>query len=357
MRQMTFRTALADALSQAMAEDANIVLLGEDAHFYHSDLLVRFGPERVLSTPISESAFLGAAVTAAMAGLRPVVDLLLVDFVAVAMDALLNHAAKVEAFSGGKWQVPLVVRAACGGGYGDGGQHEQSLWGWLGHIPGLTVVAPATPADAGGLFLAALQDGGPVLFLEHKMLSELWLDFMGGSRRSSISFEVPTEWMRGQVPDRWAPEPIGKAVTRREGDDLTIVTVSLGVHQALAAASILDEEGVSAAVIDLRTVSPLDKSLVRRAVAKTGRLLVVDEDYEAFGLSGELAAICLEESLRFSYRRVCTTGTIPYARHLEDQTVPNIERIVAAARELIEMDQDGSVRKRTVPAKPPEADQ
>jgi pyruvate/2-oxoglutarate/acetoin dehydrogenase E1 component len=129
------------------------------------------------------------------------------------------------------------------------------------------------------------------------------------------------------------------------------------VHQALAAASILDEEGVSAAVIDLRTVSPLDKSLVRRAVAKTGRLLVVDEDYEAFGLSGELAAICLEESLRFSYRRVCTTGTIPYARHLEDQTLPNIERIVTAARELIEMDQDGSVRKRTVPAKPPEADQ
>lgn len=357
MRQMTFRTALADALGQAMAKDPNVVLLGEDAHFYHSDLLVRFGPERVLSTPISESAFVGAAVTAAMAGLRPVVDLLLVDFVAVAMDALLNHAAKVETFSGGKWQVPLVVRAACGGGYGDGGQHEQSLWGWLGHIPGLTVVAPSTPADAGGLMLAALQGDRPVLFLEHKMLSEMWLDFMGGSRRRSISFEVPAEWMRGQVPDRWAAEPIGKAAIRREGGDLAIVTVSLGVHQALAAASRLEEEGISAGVIDLRTVSPPDKKMVQRAVAQAGRLLVVDEDYETFGLSGELAAICLEENLSFSYRRVCTTGTIPYARRLEDQTLPNIDRIVAAARELMELDQDSSLGKQTAPAKRAETGQ
>ena len=156
-RELTFAQAIEAVLAQAMAEDPRIIILGEDVHAIRRNLYARFGGKRVRSTPVSESAFLGAAVTAAMAGLRPVVDMYLVDFLGVAMDAMLNHAAKVEAFSGGRWQVPLVVRAACGGGYGDGGQHEQSLWGWLAHIPGLSVVVPSNPADAAGLMLAGLE--------------------------------------------------------------------------------------------------------------------------------------------------------------------------------------------------------
>ena len=150
MKTMTFDQAAEDALAQAMAEDDRIIIMGEDVQGLRLNLFVRFGPERVRNTPISEAAFVSAAVAAAMAGLRPVVEVMLVDFIAVAMDAILNHAAKVETFSGGKWQVPLVVRTACGGGYGDGGQHEQSLWGWLAHIPGLSVVVPSSPADVGG---------------------------------------------------------------------------------------------------------------------------------------------------------------------------------------------------------------
>ena len=169
MKTMFFTQAVDDALSQAMADDSRIVVFGEDIPLLRRDLLVRFGPKRVRGTPISESAFLGAGVAAAMAGLRPVVEIYMVDFLGVCMDALLNHAAKLETFSGGNWTAPVVVRAPCGGGYGDGGQHEQSLWGWLGHIPGLTVIVPSTPADGGGLMLAALQHDGPVIFLEHNL--------------------------------------------------------------------------------------------------------------------------------------------------------------------------------------------
>jgi pyruvate dehydrogenase E1 component beta subunit len=270
-----------------------------------------------------------------MAGLRPVVEVLLVDFIGVAMDALLNHAAKTASFSGGKWHVPLVVRAACGGGYGDGGQHEQSLWGWLAHIPGLSVVVPSTPADAGGLMLAAIEREGPVIFLEHKLLADYWLDAMGRGGRQNVQFDVPSQGARGPVPRRWTSVPIGQAVSRREGDDLTLVSVGVGVHRALEAAEVLANQGISADVIDLRTISPLDKNAVCESVAKTGRLLVVDEDYERFGLSGELAAIVLEAGLPVRYARVCTQVTIPYARELEDQTLPNVQRITDAALQLI----------------------
>jgi pyruvate dehydrogenase E1 component beta subunit len=172
MRTLSFADAIEDALLQAMDEDKRIIILGEDVHGLRSNLYVRFGGERVIPTPISEAAFTGAAVAAAMGGLKPVVEVMLVDFIGVPMDALLNHAAKVERFSGGSWNVPMVVRAACGGGYGDGGQHEQSLWGWLAHIPGLTVLVPSTPWDAGGLMTAALAHDGPVIYLEHKLLSD-----------------------------------------------------------------------------------------------------------------------------------------------------------------------------------------
>jgi pyruvate dehydrogenase E1 component beta subunit len=173
MKTKTFFKAIEDALRQAMEKDSRIIILGEDAHTIHLNLFIEFGEKRVLSTPISESAFVGAAVGAAMAGLRPVVDIMIADFLPVAMDAIVNHAAKNKAFSGEKWNVPLVLRTACGGGYGDAGQHEQSLWGWVAHIPGIYAVVPSNPADAGGLMLSSLECEDPVIFFEHKLLSEL----------------------------------------------------------------------------------------------------------------------------------------------------------------------------------------
>ena len=335
MRTMFFTQAVDDALAQAMADDPRIILFGEDTRLLRRNLLVRFGPGRVRDTPISESAFLGASVSAAMAGLRPVVEMYMVDFLGVCMDALLNQAAKVEAFSGGKWTAPVVVRAPCGGGYGDGGQHEQSLWGWLAHIPGLTVLVPSTPADAGGLMLAALQHDGPVVFLEHKLLSETWLENLGSGGRRTVRYDVPAGGAKGAVPQKWEPLPIGKALLRRAGRDVTIASVGVGVHRALEAAETLEAEGISAGVLDLRTVSPLDKTAVCEEVAGTGRLLVVDEDYEGFGLSGELSAVVLEAGISCKYARVCTQTTIPYARHLEDQTLPNTQRICASIRKLM----------------------
>jgi len=335
MKTMHFTEAIDDALAQAMVEDSRIIVFGEDVPQLRRNLLVRFGPKRIRGTPISESAFLGASVSAAMAGLRPVVELYMVDFLGVAMDALLNQAAKLETFSDGKWTAPVVVRAPCGGGYGDGGQHEQSLWGWLAHIPGLAVVVPSTPADAGGLMLAALQYGGPVVFLEHKLLSESWLEFLGSGGRRNVRYDVPPEGARGLVPHKWQPIPIGKAVLRREGKDLTLVSVGVGVHRALDAAKFLEKEGITASVLDLRTVSPLDKATLCEVVALTGHMLVVDEDYESFGLSGELAAVLLEAGVPFKYARVCTQTTIPYARNLEDEVLPGVGRIRTAAMSLL----------------------
>jgi pyruvate/2-oxoglutarate/acetoin dehydrogenase E1 component len=334
MKTMNFSEAIDDALGQAMATDSRIIVYGEDVPLLRRNLLARFGPKRIRGTPISESAFLGAGVTAAMAGLRPVVEVYMVDFLGVTMDALLNHAAKNETFSGGQWSVPLVVRTPCGGGYGDGGQHGQSLWGWLAHIPGLSVVVPSTPADAGGLMLAALQNEGPVIFMEHKLLSESYLEFLGSGGRQTVRFDVPETGKRGEVPKKWEPLPFGKAVIRRSGSDLTIVSLGVGVHRAIQAAQQLQEQGVSASVVDLRSVAPLDKETVCTAVSETGRLLVVDEDYESFGLSGELAAITLEAGISIKFSRVCTRTTIPYARYLEAQTLPSIERIVDAALKL-----------------------
>lgn len=334
MRTMHYTEAVDDALAAAMAADPRIVVFGEDVPLLRRELLVRFGEQRVFGAPISESAFLGAGVTAAMGGLRPVVEIYMVDFLAVAMDALLNHAAKIEAFSGGKWQAPVLVRAPCGGGYGDGGQHEQSLWGWLAHIPGLTVVVPSTPADAGGLMTTALRHGGPVIFLEHKLLSRSWLEFLGSGGRETVEYDVPADGAKGPVPDAWEPISFGEAVTRREGTDLTIVSVGVGVHRSLNAAELLEQDGISAGVIDLRTVRPLDTGAIRDAVSRTGRLLVVDEDYEAFGMSGELAAVALEAGIAFRFARVCTRDTIPYARDLEDEALPNSGRIREAAVKL-----------------------
>jgi pyruvate/2-oxoglutarate/acetoin dehydrogenase E1 component len=341
MKTMRFAEAIDNALEEAMAADPNIIILGEDIQTIRLNLFTRFGKERIRSTPISEAAFVGAAVTAAMAGLRPVVEVMLVDFIGPALDALFNHAAKTVTFSGGKFKVPMVVRAACGGGYGDGGQHEQSLWGWLSHIPGLEVVVPSTPADAGGLMLSALSSEGPVIFLEHKLLAENWLNFLGRGGRTSVSFDVPVEGAKGPVPPKWKPLPLGKGIIRRTGTDLTLISVGVGVHRSLQAASILEKNQISAGVLDLRSVSPLDRNLICETVTKTGRVIVVDEDYEPFGLSGELAAVILEAGIHVRYARVCTRQTIPYSRKEEDLILPNTQRIVRAGLKLVRDDHSG----------------
>jgi pyruvate dehydrogenase E1 component beta subunit len=336
MRELTFDEAIEDALGAAMAADETVVVFGEDCPGLRMNLYARFGESRVRPAPISEAAFLGAAVGAAMAGLRPVVEIMLVDFITVAVDALVNQAAKLETFSGGRWHAPMVVRSSCGGWYGDGGQHEQAFWGWLGHIPGLKVVVPSTPADAGGLLLGALADDGPVVFLEHKLLSEGWLEYLGSGGRATVSYDIPAEGARGPVPDRWEPLPLGVSATRRQGGDLTIASLGVGVHRALEAAEALaGEDELEAEVIDLRTVQPLDRPSVASSVGRTGRLLVVDEDYRDFGLSGELAATILEAGIKAQFARVCVEETIPFDPRREIAALPNVGRIVTAAKELL----------------------
>jgi pyruvate dehydrogenase E1 component beta subunit len=333
-RELTYAAAIEAALDVAMTDDPHVITFGEDVRLLRRNLLVRHGPDRVRDAPISESAFLGAAVGAAMGGLRPVVEIMLVDFVGVALDGLLNHAAKVAAFSGGTWCVPLVVRASCGGWYGDGGQHEQVLWGMLAGIPGLSVVAPSTPADAAGLMLTAIEMDAPVVFLEHKLLSHEWLDYMGGASRPSVDFDVPVAGARGPVADPLERVPLGVAATRRHGDDVALISIGVGVHRCLEAADVLAAEGVEATVIDLRSVAPLDREAIVTAAETTGRVVAADEDYLRGGLTGEIAAVLAEEAIDARFSRVAVETTIPYARHLEVAALPNVDRILAAVRSL-----------------------
>jgi pyruvate dehydrogenase E1 component beta subunit len=331
MPEMTFGRAVDRAIEDSMARDESIVLIGEDAPLLRAPLFARFGADRVLAAPISESAFFGAATGAAMAGLRPVVELYMVDFIAVAFDAVLNHMAKLEGFSGGSWRAPLVIRAPTGGWYGDGGQHGQSLWGTLASIPGITVVVASNPADAYGLMTTALGHDGPVVFMEPKLLSVEWLEFLGSGGRDSVTFDVPADGAAGPVPNAGHTTPFGKAAIRREGSDITVVSVAVGVHRAVEAAEKLNRSNISCEVVDLRSLRPLDTQTIVDSVKKTGRLLVVDEDYREFGLAGEVAAVCLEAGLSPRYARVCVEDTLPYARPLEDAALPNVDRIVEAA--------------------------
>lgn len=335
MRVREFGEAIDVALAAAMASDERIVVFGEDVPAIRRGLLVRFGPDRVFGTPISESAFLGAAVGAALGGLIPVVEIMLVDFLGVALSALLNEAAKIESFSGGSWRVPMVVRATCGGGYGDGGQHEQALWGLLGGIAGLTVVVPSTPADAAGLMVSALAHERPVVFLEHKLLSQTWLKAMGGVGRPGVDFDVPAAGSQGEVADPPVPVPIGSARVVRGGDAVTMLSVGVGVHRALEAAVRLEADGIDAAVVDLRTVAPLDRQTIQSHARSTGRVLVVDEDFSGFGLSGEIAAVVAEAGISFRFARVATESVIPYARRLENAALPSVAGICEAARRLL----------------------
>jgi len=334
MKTLKFAEAIESAIKQAMEEDKNIIILGEDVHTLRVNLLTQFGKDRVISTPISEGGFLGMGVAAAMAGLRPIVEIMMIDFIAVAMDAILNHAAKIYFFSGGKWNVPIVIRASCGGGYGDGGQHEQSLWGWLAHIPGVSLVVPSRPINAGGLMYSALKQDHPVIYLEHKLLSHYWLDYLGLGGRKNIKIDVPAEGSEGSWPDKWTSIPLGKAEILKQGTDITLVGVGVDVHRALEAAKILQDKKINAEVIDLQSISPLDIKTIKDSVEKTKSILVIDEDYKMFGLSGEIAALLLEHGLSFKYGRVCTETTIPFNLEKELKTLPNINSIIEEALKL-----------------------
>jgi pyruvate dehydrogenase E1 component beta subunit len=259
-------------------------------------------------------------------GLRPIVELMFVDFMGVCLDQIYNHMAKIHYESGGNVTVPVVLTTAVGGGYSDGAQHSQCLWGTFAHLPGLKVVVPSNPYDAKGLMTAAIRDNGPVIYMFHKGV--MGLPWMAKNRRSM-----------GEVPQESYEVEIGKASVARKGTDVTVVALSLSVHHSLDVAEALEAEGVSVEVIDLRSVVPLDRATIRESVAKTGRLVVVDEDYLSFGLSGEVIASVVEADptvLRAAPIRVAVPDVpIPYARELEYAVLPTPARITAAVRDVL----------------------
>ena len=331
-RRLSTAKAISEGIAQEMRVDDGVFVMGEDVGAYGGifgatgDLLGEFGPERIIDTPISETAFIGAGIGAATEGMRPVVELMFVDFFGVCMDQIYNHMAKIHYESGGAVKVPMVLMASAGGGYSDAAQHSQCLWGTFAHLPGLKIVVPSNPYDAKGLMISAIRDDNPVLYLFHKGI--MGLVWMAKNPRSI-----------GLVPDEAYTVPIGEAAVARAGTDVSIITLSLSVHHALDAAEQLAADGVSAEVIDLRSLVPLDRRAVLESVGKTGRLLVVDEDYLSFGLTGEIAAIVAETDptmLKAPVRRLAVPDTpIPYARPLETFVLPKTDKIVAEAKQLM----------------------
>ena len=331
-RQLSTAKAVSEAIAQEMERDPAVLVFGEDVATYGgifgatTGLLDQFGPERVIDTPISETAFIGAGIGAATEGLRPIVELMFVDFFGVCMDQIYNHMAKIHYESGGSVAVPMVLMTAAGGGYSDGAQHSQCLWGTFAHLPGLKVVTPSNPYDAKGLMISAIRDDNPVLYLFHKgVMGLVWM------KKNPRSI--------GPVPEEAYEVPIGKAAVAREGRDVSIVTVSLSVQHALDAAEQLATSGIEAEVVDLRSLKPLDRTTVLESVGKTGRLLVVDEDYLSFGMSGEIAATVAETDpgmLKAPVVRLAVPDTpIPYSRPLEYFVLPTADKIVASAQRLV----------------------
>ena len=329
-RRLTTAKAMVEAIDQEMAANEKVFVMGEDVGAYGgifsstTGLLDKYGNKRVLDTPISETAFIGMGIGAAVEGMRPIVELMFVDFFGVCMDQIYNHMAKIHYESGGNVRVPMVLMSAVGGGYSDGAQHSQCLWGTFAHLPGMKVVVPATPYDAKGLMTAAIRSDDPVVYLFHKGV--MGLPWMKKNRRSV-----------GPVPEEPYEIPLGKANVVREGGDVTIVTLSLGVHHSLDVADKLADDGIDAEVIDLRTVVPLDRDTIAESVANTRRLVVVDEDYQSFGLSGEIVASVAERNPNAlnAFERVCVPDVpIPYARELEYAVLPTPARIEAAVRRV-----------------------
>ena len=326
MTKMTYREAARSALRDALRGDPRVFLMGEDVGRYGGafavshGLLAEFGPERVRDTPLSENTFVGAGIGAALGGMRPIVEVMTVNFSLLCLDQVVNNAATLRHMSGGQLSVPLVVRMATGAGRQLAAQHSHSLEGWYAHVPGITVVAPGTVADARGLLLAALREPDPVFVFEHASLYA----------------------MEGEVDETAGPGEIGRAVVRREGADLSVITYGGSLPKALAAADLLAADGIAAEVIDLRTLRPLDTAAILASVARTHRALVVDEGWRTGGFAAEVSARIMEGGfydLDGPVQRVCSAEVpIPYARHLEEAALPQPATIAAAARAMLRRD-------------------
>jgi len=323
MTTLTYAQALNDALREEMRADPRVFIMGEDIGHHGgifrvtNSLLDEFGPERVRDTPISEAGFVGLGIGAALAGMRPVVELLFMDFALVAADQIVNQAAKLRYMAGGTVSVPIVIRAQQGGGRGNGAQHSQSFEAWLAQVPGLIVVAPATPADAKGLLKSAIRAGNPVIFIEHKLLYNT----------------------KGEVPEGEHTIPIGKADVKRVGRDITIVSFSRTLLFALEAAEQLSQQGVEAEVIDLRTIEPLDMETIIQSVKGTARLLVVHESHANCGIGAEIIARVYEQApdaLVTPARRLGAKQVpIPVAEPLENAVLPQPADIVKAVQAMM----------------------
>ncbi len=314
--------AVREALAEEMRRDSRVFICGEDiaeagtVYKVLTGLVDEFGKDRVLDTPISEAGFTGIAVGAAMTGMRPVVDIMFGDFSTLVMDQMVNQAAKVHYMSGGKWKVPMVMRATMGASRRSAAQHSQSLHAWFCHIPGLKVAMPSTPYDAKGLMKTAIRDDNPVVFFEDKMMYRL----------------------KGPVPPEDYTIPFGVADVKRQGTDITIVATSSMVQVALGAAKLLENEGISAEVIDPRTVWPLDEKTLIESAKKTSRVIVVDEGYARYGVTGELASVIAEGAffdLEAPVKRIGAMHVpIPFSPPLEDVTVPTEQTVFEAAKQL-----------------------
>ena len=323
MIHLTYRDALRAALRDALARDPRVFLMGEDVGRYGGSyavskgLLEEFGPERIRDTPLSESTFVGAGIGAALGGMRPVVEVMTVNFSLLALDQIVNNAATIRHMSGGQFSIPVVIRMATGAGRQLAAQHAHSLEGWFAHIPGLRIVAPATLEDARGMLWTALEDPDPVLIFEHQLLYN----------------------MDGDLPDAAGPVDIDRARVRREGSDVTLITYGGSLGKTLEAAGRLHDEGVEAEVIDLRSLRPLDDRVVFTSVAKTRRGVIVDEGWRSGGLSAEISARITENvfyELDAPIARVCGAEVpIPYPKHLEDAAIPQVATIVEAVRHLL----------------------
>jgi pyruvate dehydrogenase E1 component beta subunit len=326
IRRLTTAKAISEGIAQEMRASQDVFVMGEDVGPYGgifgstTGLFDEFGASRIIDTPISETGFIGAGIGAAVEGMRPIVELMFVDFFGVCMDQIYNHMAKIHYESGGNVKVPMVLMTATGGGYGDAAQHSQCLWATFAHMPGLKVVAPSNPHDAKGLMISAIRDDNPVIFMFHKGV--MGLPWMAKNPRSI-----------GPVPEEAYTVPIGKAAIPHAGSDVTVVSVSLSVQHCLDVAESLEGK-TSVEVLDLRTISPLDREAILTSVAKTGRLVIVDEDYKSFGLSGEVVATITDVDpgmLKAPVQRVCYPDVpVPYSHVLEYEALPTLDKIAAA---------------------------
>jgi pyruvate/2-oxoglutarate/acetoin dehydrogenase E1 component len=321
-REVTFAQAIREALAEEMRRDSTVCILGEDVaeagtpFKVLTGLLEEFGKDRVLDTPISEAGFTGLAVGAAMTGLRPVVDIMFGDFITLTMDQMVNQAAKVHYMSGGKWKVPMVMRTTLGATRRSAAQHSQSLHAWFCHVPGLKVILPSTPYDAKGLLKAAIRDDNPVVFFEDKMMYK----------------------MKGTVPAGDYTIPLGVADIKRSGEDISLIATSSMVQIALGAATMLEEVGISAEVVDPRTLWPLDEKTLVESAKKTSRAIILDEGYERYGVTAELASVIATGAFYDLDAPVKRMGAmhvpIPFSPPLEDVTVPTEQTVFEAARKM-----------------------